>query len=411
MTRNKKETSGEEIYRIASTVLAGGVSRASLWRNPVPGYALKASGCHITDTEGVVRLDFANNMTSLIHGHARPEIIRNVTAQIRRGTAFHLATEAEVRFASHLCSRGGYDRVRFFNSGTEAVMALVRAARAFTGRRAVALARGAYHGNYDIREPIAFPFNDTARTLRILDRHASRIACVLIDPIPMRLEPEPATAGFIRSLERWAHDNGALFAFDEVVSFRNDYAGMAGHYQIKPDLVALGKIIGGGFPAGALAGRVDIMAVFDARNGHPALSFSGTFSANPVTMTAGLTAMTLFDHQAVDRLNNLGDHARKAGNEAARLAGVPVTLSGSGSLLRLSLNGTSPGHKPESRSERVIRAITQYLYQHENLLAIHNGTFAFSTAMGIAEADHLAEALLNCFRVMKREIYLASRRH
>jgi glutamate-1-semialdehyde 2,1-aminomutase len=137
-----------DLYSEACKFIPGGVSRNTVYHKPHPYYAAHASGCYVTDIDGITRIDFANNMASLIHGHANPSIVEAVTEQIRKGTAYTMATEAEVRYAKLLCSRiPSLDQVRFTNSGTEAVMAMMKAARAFTGRSAIAKSEGAYHGH------------------------------------------------------------------------------------------------------------------------------------------------------------------------------------------------------------------------------------------------------------------------
>ena len=135
MEQDKKiSSSGKsaELYEQALTLMPGGCSRNTVLRDPHPLYADFAEGAYVTDIEGIKRIDFANNMASLIHGHAHPQVVAAVTAQLHRGTAFTLATEAEIRYAEHLCSRNaGFERIRFVNSGTEAVMSCLKAARAF----------------------------------------------------------------------------------------------------------------------------------------------------------------------------------------------------------------------------------------------------------------------------------------
>ena len=146
-------TRSAELFRQAQKVLAGGVSRNTLLRSPHPCYVERAEGCRIWDIDGVERIDFANNMAAMIHGHAHPAIVEALCAQARRGTAFTMATEVEIEYARHLCGRSpSFDKVRFVNSGTEAVMVALKAARAFTGRQRIAKVEGSYHGSYDYAE-------------------------------------------------------------------------------------------------------------------------------------------------------------------------------------------------------------------------------------------------------------------
>ena len=354
-------SASEALYARARRVMPGGVSRNAVLRRPHPFYVARGEGCWVTDIEGVRRIDFSNNMTSQIHGHAHPVIVEAVTQQLARGTAFSLATEVEVLFAEHMCSRSpSFDRIRFVNSGTEAVMGALKAARAFTGRPKIAKVEGAYHGLYDYAEvsqtakpatwgdaaspasvPVAhgtpaaalndvvvIPFNDPERAVAILDRHAHELACVLVDLLPHRIGLMRASPAFMRALREWTRRNGALLVCDEVITFRSSHGGAQGWFDVQPDLTAMGKMIGGGFPVGALAGRAEVMDVMDPLREQVLFPMSGTYSANPVTMVAGLAAMQLFDEDAVVRLNRLAELARGRIAEAIRVAGVPACVTG-----------------------------------------------------------------------------------
>lgn len=440
--------SSDEIYRQACQVITGGVSRNTVFRRPHPFYADYAAGCRVTDVEGVERIDFANNMASLIHGHAYPPIVQAVTAQLARGTAYTMATEAEVLFAQLLCDRiRGMEKLRFTNSGTEAVMAMIKAARAYTGRPAIAKAEGAYHGTYDyaevsqapsprqwgdIHEPnsvplaqgtpegvlhdvVIFPFNDIPKTLAILDKHADRIACVLIDPVPHRVGLVPATNEFVEALYQWTRRNGALLAFDEVVTLRVLFGGAQQRYTVSPDLTALGKIIGGGFPVGAFGGRTEVMQVLDPRESPLRFPHSGTFSANPITTTAGRVAMEDFDQGAVERLNTLTDLAIHQIEEAVRTADVPVSLTGAGSMFRIHLRAVPPTTFRETYQDKeavgVINAMLDYLYNEERIMMINTCACMFSTAITQYEVDRLSQALLNAFRALKPLIEKLNTKH
>ena len=319
-TETKTLSKSAQLYQRGCKVMPGGISRNTVLRLPHPIYAVKGEGCYVTDIEGVKRIDFANNMAALIHGHAHPEVVAAVQKQVENGTAFSLATEAEVLCAEHLCSRNsGFEKLRFVNSGTEAVMSCLKAARAYTGRPKIAKVEGAYHGLYDYAEvsqtadpdswgdinsptrvPVAhgtpksalddvviIPFNNLKLAVEILDRYADELACILIDPMPHRVGLLPAEIGFIQGLYDWSQKNGALFVCDEVITFRSNYGGAQEWFDIHPDLTSLGKMIGGGFPVGAIAGRSDVMEVMNPLIEKIVFPLSGTFSANPVTMTAG----------------------------------------------------------------------------------------------------------------------------
>lgn len=435
-----KQTS-EEIYEQACKVLPGGVSRNTVFRKPYPSYVANATGIHVTDIDGVQRIDFANNMASLIHGHAHPAIVNAVIEQLHKGTAYTLATEIEVKYAQLLCERSiGFEKIRFVNSGTEAVMAMIKASRAYTGRPKIAKAEGAYHGTYDFAEvsqtanptnwgdinkpnsvPLAngtpqgvlndviiFPYNDIERTIAILDQHADQIACVLIDPVPHRIGLLQGTNEFIEALYKWTRENGALFVFDEVVTFRVNYGGTQDNFKVKPDLTALGKIIGGGFPVGALTGRSDVMRVLDPRESKLLFPHSGTFSANPITMTAGYVAMSMFDQEAVLKLNALAQKAIDQIQEAIKIADVPVSITGAGSMFRIHLKAKPPTTYREAYQTKeetaLVNELLDHLYFKENLIMINTCACMFSTVLTQHEVNKLAEALLNGFRIIKPKL-------
>ncbi len=430
----------EALYERARRVLPGGVSRNTVLRSPHPLYAAYGEGARVTDIEGVTRIDFANNMASLIHGHAHPAVVAAVTEQLRKGTAFTLGTEIEVRYAEHLCGRNpGFEMVRFVNSGTEAVMSCLKAARAFTGRARIAKVEGAYHGLYDYAEvsqtsgpatwgdqdrplsvPVAdgtpakaledvvvIPFNDPETAVAILDRYRDELACVLIDPLPHRVGLMPATAEFVGVLRDWTRRHGALLVFDEVITFRSGYGGAQEWYDVQPDLTAMGKVIGGGFPVGALAGRREVMDVMDPLVSHVRFPLSGTFSANPITMTAGLAAMELFDRPAVARVNQLADRARTGLDEAIRTTGAGACVTGGGSMFRVHLKPRPPRNYREAfvgpDEARLLRSLLEHLLG-EGFIMINTGSAAVSTAMGNDEIDALVEAVGGWLRENRAEL-------
>ena len=423
-----------QLFDRAQQYLVGGVSRNTLLRTPHPVYVAEASGCRVVDVDGVERLDFANNMAALIHGHAFPPVVAAVGDQLQRGSAFSLATEVEIDLAEHLCGRSpGFDKIRFVNSGTEAVMAAIKAARAFTGRSRIAKVEGTYHGAYDYAEvsqeptpedwgvahrptsvPLAsstpesiaqdvivLPYNRPEEAIARLDEHRDEIACVLLDLMPHRSGLVPASEAFVSALRRWTRDNDALLVCDEVITFRLEVGGMQARHGVEADLTALGKAIGGGHPVGALAGREDVMAVFSHAEGRPRLPHSGTFSGNPVSMTAGLVAMRHYDSEAVTRLNQLGSRARLQVEEAISVSRVPASVTGDGSLFRLHLKEKAPADYrdlPTGAGQR--DALHQFIdgMYDAGIVVIHSGLMVLSTAMAEPEVDRLADGVLASLR-------------
>ena len=242
------------LFDRARAVLPGGISRLQTWVDPYPIYARHGDGAYITDVDGVRRLDLMNNFASLIHGHAHPRVIEAATAAAATGSCFAMPTEAEVAMAELLCERvASVERVRFCNSGTEAVMIALKAARARTGRPRIAKIEGPYHGMYDYAEvsldsspgtwdndphsvrfaagspqavlddTVVFPFNDTATAERILRGAGDSLAAILIDPAPGVFGMIPMAPDFVAMIQRVAEDIGACLIIDEAIAFRLGY--------------------------------------------------------------------------------------------------------------------------------------------------------------------------------------------
>ncbi len=425
------------LFERAQKVLPGGVSRNTLLRGMHPLYVKKAKGCKIFDVDGVERIDFANNMASHIHGHAFEPIVSAVSEQLKLGTAFTMATEAEILFAEHLCSRSkSFEKIRFVNSGTEAVMAGMKAARAFTGRTKIAKVEGSYHGAYDyaevsqapnpgnwgdldrpnpvplahgtprsvIEDVIILPFNEPEQATAILDEHKDEIACVIIDPIPHRIGMVPVKAEFAKALRGWTTNHGAILMFDEVITYRSEYGGMQEQLDVTPDLTSMGKLIGGGFPVGALAGHADVMGVFTKGERGLLLPHSGTFSANPVTMTAGLVAMELFDRDAVSNINELGDYTRASLKDVIKTADIPGSVTGAGSLFRIHLKENAPTNYRETHpTEKEAKALSTFIDElyDEGIMMIHTAGGPLSTPMDESIIDQFTEAVYKSLNKVK----------
>lgn len=363
----------KRIYERAKHVLPGGNTRTTVYMKPFPLYAVRGKGCRVWDADGAERIDCINNFTAMIHGYCHPQVDAAVKDQLALGTCFGMPTESEIELAEILCERlAGVDQVRFSNSGTEAVMMALKAARAFTGREKIAKVEGAYHGSYDyaevsldsgpsnwgesvpastayakgtpdgvLNDVVVLPFNNVELTERILREHAGQLAAVLVDPMPNRAGLVPATAEYMESLARVTKETGTLLIFDEVITLRLGYHGAQGIWGIKPDLTTLGKIIGGGYPIGAVGGRAEVMAVFDPSSGKPSLPHGGTFSANPISMRAGIESLRLLDRAAFARLEAMGNRVRQGIDAAFERLGIPGRTTGLGSLLKVHFTSSA----------------------------------------------------------------------
>jgi glutamate-1-semialdehyde 2,1-aminomutase len=376
----------EALFARARAVMPGGNTRSTLFVAPHPPYAVSGSGAEVVDSDGHRTIDCNNNYTALIHGHADSEILAAATDAAARGSAFGLPTAYEVEMAELLRSRTGLQRWRFCNSGTEAVMMLLRGARAYTGRDLIVRFEGSYHGTYDgvVGGQAAGVPNAVADTFLVLPQddiealdaamraHGHQVAAVFIDLMPNRAGLHPVSAEFVRRAAELAAEHGALLAVDEVITFRLGAAGLHRRYGITPDLVSLGKVIGGGFAVGALGGRADVLDTFSPL-GDGAVSWGGTFSANPVTMAAGLVALRKFTDSHIDALNAHGDRLRETLTEAG------IEVRGSGSLLRIATSDT--------------KRLWWNLYR-AGVLAGTNGLLALSTAMTDEHLDAIANRII-----------------
>ena len=236
----------------ARKVMPGGLTRSSIYWPPYQIYAVSGNGSRVVDADGVERVDVQNNYTSLIHGHANPYVTEKIIEQARRGTVFGLTSEPEIRLAELLCDRvPSFERIRFCNSGSEATMNAVKAARAFTGRPKIAKVEGAYHGTSEFVEVsvntnpqswgaidapaavpesfgtprsvmdsvVVLPFNDADRAQKVLEQHKDQLAAVLLDLMPMRCGLPQATREYLEMIERFCKRAGVLLIVDEVLNF------------------------------------------------------------------------------------------------------------------------------------------------------------------------------------------------
>ena len=405
--------------------------RHASWFAPHPPYAARGEGCWIEDIDGRRILDCANNFFSLIHGHAFPPVVEALREVVGSGTAFGLPTEYETDLAEAIRHRAPRcEQVRFCNSGTEAVMFAVKAARALTERPAIAKMEGAYHGAYDhlevslgsgpadwegpggdpagvpyargtppavVADTVVLPYADPQRCAAILDREGPRLAAIVLDTLTSKAGMVPPPTGTLDAIREACRRHGIMLICDEVIGFRLAYAGAHTMHGLEPDLIALGKIIGGGLPVGAIAGPANRMAIFDHTHGPPPVAHGGTFSANPLTMVAGLATLEAFDEAAVDRLNRLGDtlRARIAAGFAA--AGMAAQMTGFGSLFRLHLT-TAPirdyrSSYPDAAAKKALPAIHLGMLAR-GILLTPNCSGSLSTPMGAAEIDLIASALV-----------------
>ena len=427
-TAYRSESSrSKQLYERARRVMPGGNSRHSVALAPYPIYVRGGKGCRVMDVEGEERIDFINNFTSLILGHANPQVVEAVTKQLERGSAFAAPTEPELELASLLVERVDYiDKIRFCNSGSEAVMLTMKAARAFTGKPKIAKFEGAYHGLYDDaqisespspdqwgdpEEPasiaeissspsvkdsvVVMPWNNKEACQTIIEKHKDQLAAVIIDPLPSGIGVIPPHPGFLEAIREITQRYGILMIMDEVISFRQSYHGACHEYGIKPDLTALAKVIGGGFPVGAVGGRDEVMEVFDHTKGRR-VHHSGSFNANPVTMTAGLATMKQLTPEVYDRLNHMGDDLRDRLTQMFTRKEIPAQVTGKGSVFWVHLTDQElvdyRSMASYSKDTPVFDELAHAMLGR-GVVAAERGFGCLSTAMGEAELEAYVDAL------------------
>lgn len=297
----------EEIFRRAVRVMPGGVNspvRSFRAVGGTPRFAVRAEGSRFTDAEGREYIDYVMSWGPNILGHARREVVEAVKAAAENGLTFGVATEREVALAETIRSLvPSMEVVRMVNSGTEATMSAVRLARAFTRRDLIVSFNGCYHGHADTlidtrgvpaalsRLALKADYNDADAVAALFRAHPGRIAAVIVEPVAANMGVVPPAPGFLAALRELTAADGALLIFDEVITgFRLAPGGAQAYYGVAPDLTTLGKIVGGGLPAGAFGGREEIMRMI-APDG-PVYQ-AGTLSGNPLTTAAGLATLEI----------------------------------------------------------------------------------------------------------------------
>jgi len=428
------ESKSAALFKQAQNVLTEGGSRSTIRIAPYSIYVREAQGKYVTDVDGNKLFDLNNNYTSMIHGHAHPDIVGAAMRQINRGTGYCFGSEAELALAELLCGRSpNFDKIRFMNSGTEAVMNAIKAARAFTGRPKIAKCENSYHGSYDFAEvslgvdptdlaagdPISqayskgtpqgvlddvvvIPFNETEIARRILDENAGDLAAVMIDPIGQGLARIPPSDEFLAMLEKFCSENDVLYILDEVIAFRAGYSGLQGARKLKPHLTTLGKIIGGGFPVGAVAGNADVMSVFEADEAKAKLPHGGTYNANPVTMAAGHKAMEMLTTDQIAHINQLGDEFRKGVKEVFDISDTDAEVEGQYSIFSMTLSDPALGDA--SARGHIYRSAGLHRYMVQNGYWLTPGMVGvISTVMDTADVAPFCETLLNGIRELREQ--------
>lgn len=404
--RNQNVTSFR-LFTRAQSSLPGGNTRTGVFFNPFPVYTRRGEGVHITDVDDNTRLDFVNNATALILGHGHPKVVDALQNRIGHGTAFFGPTEMEIELAELLKERvPSMERVRFCSSGTEAVMNVLRVARAFTGKTRIAKFEGAYHGIDDPAmisylpplsnalgpesEPhsvdsskglapgtaesvVVLPFNDATASETIIRKNADNLAAIIIDPLSTASGLTLPHPEFIQSLRDVTRELGIVLIFDEIVSFRMSSGGTQSVFGINPDLTCLAKVVAGGTAGGAFGGREDIMSLYDPTKGTPGIPQSGTYNGNPIAMVAGLMTLREMGETAYAQLNDFTANLCKALKEAFDDAGVAASVAVAGSIFRIYFLEQLPENYRQAALDDSSKHRWLYLWMLNNGIVIRQG--------------------------------------
>ncbi len=330
MGRSKK------LYERAKKVLVGGVNSPVRAMKPYPFFTKHAKGSKIYDVDGNEYIDYCLAYGPLILGHAHDYVVGKIKEQAERGTAYGTPTEQEVILAEKVVKHvPSAEMVRFVNSGTEATMSAIRLARGYTGRRKIIKIEGAFHGAHDYvlvkagsgatthgvptsagipedttKNTILVPFNDEEAVESVVKREREDIACIILEPIMGNAGLILPKDGYLKFLREITEENGILLIFDEVITgFRVSMGGAQEYYGVEPDITTLGKVLGGGLPIGAIAGKREIMENFSPLG---KVYQAGTFNGNPMSMTSGIATLEVLERENVhEKINSLGEKIAK----------------------------------------------------------------------------------------------------
>jgi len=324
-----------------------GLTRTLSWFAPYPVVFDHGRGAALYDVDGNRYVDLFSNGLSLMHGHAYGPIEDALRVALSRGTAWPGTSDAQVEFAEQLCRRvPGAQQVRFANTGTEATMLAVKLARHVSERPVIVKAWHAYHGSYDDLEVglqgqgelsgrVALArFGELDTYADALERHAGRVAAIIVEPVQYTGVVTPPPDGFLPALRELARAAGVLFVLDDCLMFRLAEGGSAERFGIDADITCLGKWIGGGLPVGVVAASAELMSTFDLAPERP-LYHGGSFNGNPLGMVAGAIALRDLTARDIARIDAQADALRAEIEAAAEVCGVPVRTSGVGSAFGL----------------------------------------------------------------------------
>ncbi len=362
----------EELFNLSKEVLPGGVSSPVRAYKPYPFFAKEAKGCRITDVEGNTYIDHCLGYGPMILGHANEEVVNAIKSQAELGTVYGVPGELEIELADEIIKRVPCaDMVRFVNSGGEATMSAIRLARGYTGRDKIVKFEGAYHGAHDYvlvksgsgaaakpdsagipeettSNTLTIPFNDEEALIQLLEDEGENIACIIMEVVMGNVGCIKPNKGYLDLIRKLTIDYGIVLIFDEVITgFRLTTGGAQEFYGITPDLATFAKIMGGGLPLAAIAGKREIMELF-APSG-PVYQ-AGTFNGNPLSLAAGLATLRQLDDDFYTQLNNNGNYLRAKLQNILEDLSLDYQVAGIGSMFQIYFNDKPVTNYAEAKS-------------------------------------------------------------
>ena len=400
-----KRPKTQALHERAKAVMPGGNTRTVLFSAPFPIRAERAEGATIWDVDGHSYLDLVGEYSAGIYGHSHPRIHKAVADALAQGLNLGAHHSREVIFAEAVTKRFHLDLVRFTNSGTEANMMALAAARCFTGRKKIMPMEGGYHGGtlYFTHgaSPVNAPFdcvlarfNDIEKTRALIVQHADELAAVILEPMLGGGGCLPATSEFLTMLREETARRGIVLIFDEVMSSRLHPNGLSARYGIQPDLKTLGKYIGGGMSFGAFGGKRAVMEQFDPSQPN-ALPHAGTFNNNTLTMTAGHAGLTeIFTPEACVALNERGEKLRHAINDLCMRYQAAMQATGVGSMLTLHpIAGSIVKPEDTERGDKRLKRLLYLDLLDQGIYIAERGFMALSLMVKQPETQRLLDAL------------------
>jgi glutamate-1-semialdehyde 2,1-aminomutase len=393
------------MHERAKAVMPGGNTRTVLYTAPFPIRVERAEGSVITDVDGHNYLDLLGEYSAGIYGHSHPRIMSATREALDKGLNYGAHHAAEIALAEAVAARFDLELVRFTNSGTEANMMALAAARCFTGRSKIMPMNGGYHGGTLYfshgASPVNAPFdcimgrfNNVETTRKLICQYADELAAVIVEPMLGGGGCIPGSFEFLSMLREETGRLGIVLIFDEVMTSRLHPGGLSAKLGLQPDLKTLGKYVGGGMSFGAFGGKQGIMEIFDPTR-PDALPHAGTFNNNTLTMTVGHAAITeVFTPDACQALNARGDRLREAFNDLFMRYQVRMTAMGQGSMIAIH-PAQGPVLTPEQldTSDKRRRQLLFFDLLHDGIYIAERGFMALSLMVTDDDCRRAVEAV------------------